>query len=113
MADEENSVTLTTTASTQMDIKLNHSQSVVSEDSTNKKSVVVSKAQNHLVEVAKTLKQDKKVKSAEDKLLEHRDNSRKQLKNIKAYLNAIKTGHKTYTPRVSTTQVQSKGWSLF
>eukprot|EP00347_Sterkiella_histriomuscorum_P003581 403363737 len=98
--DEQNSATLTTTASTQFDSKtlvihsLNSgSGSLIEEPITlPKKASQVMRPNNKLAKMANILQIDAQVKQVEDCVMQERKQNIKQLRNIKGYLSGIKTG---------------------
>jgi hypothetical protein len=101
--DEQNSVTLTTTASTNFDSKtvvLNsgsvHDEpiSFTSYPKQQQQVSSLSKTSNKLTKVANNIIIDRVVNDAEDEVMMERKQNMKQLKSIKGYLAGIKTGSK-------------------
>ena len=95
--DEQNSVTLTTTASTQFDAKTSvtlslNSGSVHDEPIAPQKKKVSLKPANKLAQVANIMQKDTYVKNAEDEVMQQRKQNLKELKSIRSYLTGVKTG---------------------
>jgi hypothetical protein len=113
--DEENSVTLKTSASTNFDSKTFvsnpltqfNSGSISDEPiSVPKKMKLNLHAHNKLSHIAQTLTIDSKVKTIEDEIMLERKDSLRQLRTIKGYLTGIRTGFKSYAPRNSGTMMK-------
>jgi uncharacterized glyoxalase superfamily protein PhnB len=88
--DEQNSVTLTTTASTTFEAK-----TLQSSDDTPRKKVSqkdMMQTTSKLARLANEMKYDAAVKQAEDQVMVQRKQNLQQLRTIKSYLSSVKTG---------------------